>query len=182
MDWSFYDPVDDGGLLAGHEVAYAIAGHIHRNGVARSGPTTHITSGALSGMRWMFPPGLHEHGYRLYYAVGRRLFSAWKETGAPAVGFVQPAGDPALHASGGDALRDGRLEVVAVAADAAGAFAEVALHLDGEAVPFERWGRFFLRAVLPADASGVLALRAKRADGSAVQARLTLPTAGPRSR
>lgn len=169
-DWgSFYDPVDDHGLFAKHGVAYSLAGHIHRNGVERIGSTVHVTTGALSGMRWVVPASLHPRGYRLFYAKDRRLYSAWKQIGQPIVGFVQPEGAPALFASGagpGD-------RIVAVAADVAGPFASIELALDGVALETEAWGRYFVAASLPPGTeTGTLELVAHRLAGEPETARI----------
>jgi hypothetical protein len=94
--WEFDDPqiADDAGLFEKYTVRYSLAGHTHKNGFAESeSGTTHITTGALSGMRWVLPPEIHACGYRLFYATGGELYSAWKETGKRVLGFVTPA-DP----------------------------------------------------------------------------------------
>jgi Icc protein len=174
-EWTFYDPVDDRGLFAKHGVPYSIAGHIHRNGIAQVGDTTHITTGALSGMRWMVPPSLHPRGYRLFYARERRLYSAWKEIGAPLVAFVHPAPDDSVFATGAPPpAPSGATAIVAVAADVSGPFETVELRVAGTPVPIERWGDFFVHAVLPAGATDV-ELRGVRADGGIVRAPLSSP-------
>jgi 3',5'-cyclic AMP phosphodiesterase CpdA len=137
--WRFVgDPVDDQGLLERHRVPYALAGHLHRNGLVRQGATTHVITGALSGMRWMLPAGVHPRGYRLFYARDGRLWHAWKELGKPALEFLD-----VLPAGGGVAF---------VAADREGAFASLAATLEGAPVELERWGDYFGAARVPADA------------------------------
>jgi hypothetical protein len=174
-DWYFYDPADDRGLFAKHGVQYSIAGHIHKNGIEQIGDTTHITTGALSGMRWVVPPSLHPRGYRLFYARERRLYSVWKQIGAPVVAFVHPAIDGKAFATGAPpAAAGGGAAIVAVAADVSGPFESVELRVAGEPVPFERWGEFFLYAELPAGASDV-EVRGVRAGGDFVSARLSPP-------
>ncbi len=175
--WTFYEPVDDAGLLARHGVAYALAGHIHQNGVERIGATLHVTSGALSGMRWVPPPDVHPRGYRLFRAQRGRLYSAWKELGRPLLGFVHPPGDPALFAAGEPPEpRDGGLELVLVAADVAGPFAALELSVDGAAVALEPWGDYFARARIAAGARAAR-LRARDAAGRVHEASLSLSPA-----
>jgi 3',5'-cyclic AMP phosphodiesterase CpdA len=175
-DWSYYEPADDEGLFAAHGVDFSLAGHVHENAVVARGATLHVTTGALSGMRWIVPAEIHPRGYRLFYARGDRLYSAWKALGEPVLGFVAPPGDPALHAAAAPArVADGRLEVVAVAADAAGPFAAVELLLDGAPLPLERWGAYFLAARVPHEAGARLELRAVAADGRLRRAQLAMP-------
>ncbi|UCE87202.1 MAG: metallophosphoesterase, partial [Deltaproteobacteria bacterium] len=181
------EPADDEGLLARHRVAYAIAGHVHWNGFEERDGTTHITTGALSGFRWALPAELHPRGYRLFYAKDGRLYSAWKEIGKPVVGFVDPVGrerSPLFPGSKAPAAAErltAPVDVVAVAADADGAFAAGSLTLDGEPLEVEPWGRYFLHARLDAADLGsgerILALTAKSADGRVYRATLALRVA-----
>jgi hypothetical protein len=186
---------DDEGLLAKHEVAYAISGHIHWNGFGERDDTTYITTGALSGFRWALPADLHPRGYRLFYARGGRLYSAWKEIGKPVIGFIDPVAPesgtlfPASKGPANAANLEPPVDVVAVAADANGPFASGALTLDGEPVDFERWGSYFLHARLGAaeleSGARTLALTAKTAGGEVHRAQLVLRAAdvpnGPES-
>ena len=98
-----------------------LTGHTHFNSFQRQGGVTHITTGALSGLRWVLPAGVHERGYRLFLARERQLYSAWKPTGRPVLGWSEGGG-----------------ERVAVAADRDGPFASVTLERDGAEVPVER--------------------------------------------
>ena len=124
-------------VLARHGVEYALTGHAHLNGLGRQRGTMHIHTGALSGLFWLLPTDLFPRGYRLIYARDGRLYTAWKDLGIPVLGLAEP-GAPDGH-------------VVAVAADRAGPFRSVRLELDGEPVPHERWGDYFLHArVAPA--------------------------------
>ncbi|MEE8581196.1 MAG: metallophosphoesterase [Myxococcota bacterium] len=194
-DWPMPDNgklvVSDEGLFERHGVAYVLAGHTHLNGFEERGPTTHITTGALSGFRWLLPPGLYPRGYRLFYARGTRLYSAWKEVGQVALGFIDPVGDASLHPASAGALRPeasavyGAIDLVAVAADRSGPFARLRLLLDGASVPFERWGDYFLHArlapaPLPTDVpSGrSLVLEAIRASGEIERVELRFPPPG----
>lgn len=148
--------VDDEGLLARHGVAYTMTGHVHFPGSARSGPTTHISTGALSGAHWLLPASAHPRGYRLVYAHSGRLYSAWKLTGEPVLQFVDS--EPG--------------DVVAVAADERGPFAQIRLLLDGEPLPTESWGNYFVRARVEPDAlkNGNLRVEAIRDSGEKLAA------------
>lgn len=175
--WGFENPykADDEGLFARHGVAYSLAGHTHLNGFEDGDPTTHITTGAISGMRWTLPVAVHARGYRLFYAKDGRLYSAWKETGRPVLGFVTPvdaAAVPELHPASkapvDPASLAGAVRVVVVAADAGVPFAELSLQLDGQPLTLERWGDYFAAATLDADAlpaaGATLELRARGGD------------------
>ena len=175
--WKFADalePADDGGLFAKHAVAYALTGHVHWNGFVRVGTTAHITTGALSGLRWAAPESVSPRGYRLLWGTpGGGLYSAWKETGQPLLELVQPSGDSQRFTNpGADPTQavatGGRLPIVAVAADARGPFASVALLQDGKALPIERWGAYFFAA---SAAPGALDLVAADAGGRALRVR-----------
>lgn len=184
-DYDDYEPADDEGLFAKYGVAYALAGHMHRNGYEDAPPgggVTHITTGALSGFRWVLPPGFDSRGYRLFYARDGLLYSAWKPTGEPLLGFVDPRGAGSIHpasthASQPDALA-GRVDVVAVAADVSGPFASVELRLGDEPLESERWGDYFLHAAFDASRipaqGGALVLHAKGRDGSLHRVRLVV--------
>lgn len=135
-------------------------------------------------MHWILPPEAAPRGYRLFYARGRELFSAWKQTGQPIVGFVRPAGGGDHFPASGPAdparTLDGIREVIAVAADSGGPFARVSLRLGEREIPLEPWGDYFFRATLGAQESGTLWLTAERASGKAVRTRLELGgSAGP---
>jgi len=175
--WKFADalePADDAGLLAKHAVAYALTGHVHWNGFVRVGATSHITTGALSGLRWAAPVSVHPRGYRLFWGTpDGKLYSAWKETGQPVLELVQPSGDPqAFTNPGADPTRavasDGRIAIVAVAADARGPFASVRLLQDGQALRLERWGAYFFAASVE---PGVVDLVAADARGRTLRVR-----------
>ncbi len=160
-----YEPCLDHGRFAAHGVRYVLAGHLHSNGVVDLEGTTHVTTGALSGLRWALPPGLHERGYRLFYAHEGRLWHAWKRLGEPVVAFLGDAADP-----GG---------LVFVAADRRGPFASLEATQDGVGVPVERWGDYFGRvradaARLVADGS-TLTLVARDAAGAESRAKLGPP-------
>ena len=139
--WPF-DPdqsqtADDAGLFAEHGVPYALTGHTHWNSFVREQQTTHITTGALSGLRWVLPPSVHERGYRLFYARGGELYSAWKRTGEPLFARAEGAPDAAS---------------VIVAADGAGPFAEIEVERDGRPSQIARWGDYFVRVARGAGA------------------------------
>ncbi|MGH0035178.1 MAG: metallophosphoesterase [Myxococcota bacterium] len=181
--WPFdeedFDPIDDKGRLARHEIPVVIAGHIHRNGLVRRDGTTHITTGALSGFRWVLPPDLYHRGYRLFHARGERLYSAWKRLDHPVVAFIDPPGNPAQHPAqaGGHATAGDGTRVVAVAADARGPFPGVRILLDGKPLSLERWGRYFVSAAVPAERTagpGELVVEAISLDGRLIQDRARL--------
>ena len=166
--WDFEPAlVEANGLLERHDVAYVLSGHVHRSG-SRRGRPTHISTGALSGMRWFLPESIVERGYRVVHARDGHLFAVWKRLGRPAVGFVVPEGAPDLHPVTGASLGPG--DVVVAAIDAAGPFAEVELLADGRPVPLEPMDGSFFRATTPAPAAS-LVMRARRADGSVESAR-----------
>ena len=185
--WGYddYEPADDQGLFAKYGVAYALAGHMHRNGyqdAPRDGGVTHITTGALSGFRWVLPTSFDSRGYRLIYARDGLLYSAWKRTGEPLLGFVDPRGSLAIHPGSTHAQEPGslagRVEVVAVATDTGGPFARVEIRLGDEPLASERWGDYFLRASfdasrIPAE-GGSLVLEAKGRDGTLHRSRLAV--------
>lgn len=165
-DWGFdYEPADDEGLFARHRVSYVLSGHVHQNGFARLGETTHITTGALSGLRWVVPASVHPRGYRLFYARGGQLVHAWKQIGRVLLALAQGDGD-------------GSRELVVAAADVAGPFASIEVSAGGQRVALERWGDYFarLKADLHRAASERLELEIVgiRADGSRVSAVLSV--------
>ncbi len=187
--WEFDDPTpaDDQGLLAKHAVDYELSGHIHRNGfedAPESGGTTRITTGALSGFRWMLPLTIDSRGYRLIYAHEGRLYSAWKDLDEPLLGFVAPRGAAAIHpasthAAAPEALK-GRVEVVAVGVDVDRPFASLELRLDGRPLESRAWGAYFVHAHLDASTLGPdsrLEVRARSAGGSEASASLRVASA-----
>jgi len=165
---------DDEGLFDAHRVPYALSGHIHKNGFEDGEYTSHITTGSISGFRWALPATLDERGYRLFYAKGERLYSAFKRLGEPVLGFVDPPGEganhPASKAPMDPSALSGVVEVVIVAADASGPFADIGLSLNGEPLVLERWGDYFGRARFDADAlpegRGSLVLSVRDAAGA----------------
>ena len=150
--WPFSpDPAqmaDDEGLFAKHGVRYALSGHTHQRSFLRRDGVVHLTTGALSGLRWVLPATVHERGYRLFYARDGQLHSGWKRTGEPLVSWSEGA------------ERDG--DRIAVVADRAGPFASVEVTRAGETVAAERWGRYFLR--VPGE--GAAQVTGVRQDGS----------------
>lgn len=183
--WKFagaVEPVDDGGLLAKHAVPYALTGHVHWNGFVRAGATAHITTGALSGLRWAAPASVSPRGYRLLWGTpDGRLFSAWKELGQPLLELVQPSGDSQRFTNPEPdptrvAAQEGRVPIVVAAADALGPFASVTLHQDGKALAVERWGACFVAA---SAAPGELDLVAADASGRTLRVRRTRVGAVP---
>jgi hypothetical protein len=190
--WGFDDPTptDDEGLFEKHGVAYSLSGHIHRNGfqdAPEGGGTTYITTGALSGFRWSLPTSIDSRGYRVFYAHDGELYSVWKDTGEPLLGFVTPRGDPAIHPASTHAPRpgalgvEGKVEVVAVAIDVDRPYQEIALYLGDEPLPLTRWGDYFVHSHLAADrlgdGSSQLELRATAQDGSKHAVRLDVSAA-----
>jgi hypothetical protein len=185
-DWFFDEEelaryvVSDEGIFEEHGVAYSMNGHVHRNGVERGEPTTHISTGALFGFGWYLPPDLYPRGYRLVYAREGKLYAAWKNLGEPLLGFIQPVGDEGIHPASAtrvdpEAL-EGPFDLVAVAADVQGPFAEVSLELDGRPVSLERWGDYFIHARIDPTTlegkSGTLTLSGRREGGETLRALL----------
>ena len=99
----------------------------------------------------MLPAALHPRGYRLFYARGRELHSAWKETGEVVIAPAEPSGAAGRR--------------IAVAADRGGPFSEIEARLAGRMVPLKRLGDYFVELPL-ADGAGLVSLTARRADGS----------------
>ena len=158
-------------LLAKHAVEYTLTGHIRLPAVGQSGSTSHISNGALSGMHWLLPPGAAPRGYRLLLADGRALYSAFKETARPALGFVFPAIEPDLFAvCGSDGARS---PIVLVAADAEGPFEAVWLESAGEPIPLEFLGDYFARAAQPVNPSAPIMLHAGRSNGETLSVTLS---------
>jgi hypothetical protein len=157
-------PADDEGLLEHFGVPYTLTGHVHYNGLVRDGPTTHITTGALSGMRWILPASLHARGYRLCWVQGTRLFSAWKALGEPVVALAEGA-------STGD-------EWIVAAADARGPFERVEVSSGRAPLPAERWGAYFLRVPKRAG-DRELTVDTLSVDGERRSVALELPRPGP---
>ncbi len=142
---------DDEGLFAKHGVRWVLSGHTHFNSFKPGNEITHITTGALSGFRWVLPASVHERGYRLFYARDRELFSGWKRTGEPLLSVSEGARLP------------GR--VVIVLADADRPFAEIRVEHDGSALPVERWGAYF--ASFPVSSEhGKIVVTGLRAEGA----------------
>lgn len=181
--WPFaddYEPAKVGGLFERHRVAYTLTGHVHRNGLVREGGTTHITTGALSGVRWIVPTSLHPRGYRLFYARKGRLYSAWKQLGEPVLGLVVPPASPEI-APAADQRADEEGRIVLVAADVREPFAEVTLSVDGEPLPLERWGDYFFSARSPGGSlreGARVQLRARTQGGALSKLQLTVSPPG----
>jgi hypothetical protein len=184
MDEEDFAPVrGEDGRLVRHGVVAVLTGHTHQNGLVRRDGVTHITTGALSGFRWVLPPDVFHRGYRLFHAHGARLYSAWKRLGHPVVAFVDPPGSAAHHPASAGELEPGERRVVAVAADARGPFPGVRILLDGQPLPLERWGPYFVAASVPAGrrtGTGALVVEAISLDGRLLQdtAHLEAPGGG----
>jgi hypothetical protein len=172
-DWPFENRdgvAQDEGLFARHRVAYVLSGHTHWKSFMTIDGVHHLTTGALSGLRWVMPVGLHERGYRLFYARDRHLYSAWKATAQPVVVAAQPASTDSES-------------FVIVAADVAGRFESIEARSAGARLETERWGDYFAAVALPREATPVrpidIELSAIRTDGSRVERMLRVPTASP---
>lgn len=152
------EPADDEGLLARFQVPYALTGHAHFNSFVRTDATTHITTGALSGMRWVLPVGVHPRGYRLFWARAAELHSAWKQLGEPLVALAEGGRNPD--------------EVVVVAADRRAPFSRLTITRAGELLVPEPWGDYFFR-IPDAAGGGPLEIVATSASGEQMRATLT---------
>ena len=139
---------------------YALASHKGNTPAESQNGTTTIITGSLAGARWVLPAELQERGYRLFYAKNGQLYHAWKRTGEPLVAFLE---DTRPLAPTG--------VFVGVAVDRYGKFADVELSVDGEPVPFERWGDYFFRVSLPYPAER-LVVSATSANGGTTTAEL----------
>jgi 3',5'-cyclic AMP phosphodiesterase CpdA len=146
---------DDEGLFEKHSVSWVLTGHTHFNSF-KPGEPAHITTGALSGQRWVLPPAVHERGYRLFYARDRRLFSGWKQTGQILLARSEGTRVPG--------------QVVLVAADRAGPFPSLRVERGGTPLEVERWGDYFARVRV--DGGGTLVVTATRTDRSTERAEM----------
>ena len=168
--WPFdkQEVAQDDGLFAKHRVAYVLTGHTHWKSFMTIDGVHHLTTGALSGLRWVVPAALHERGYRLFYARDRSLYSAWKATGQAVLAAAEPPStDLAI--------------LVLVAADTAGRFESIEARAGGVRLETDRWGDYFAAVALPRKATLAepieIDVSAIRADGSRVHERLLVPTA-----
>jgi hypothetical protein len=153
--WPFEgDPgqtAQDEGLFAKHGVDWVLTGHTHYNSFWPEDGITHITTGALSGFRWVLPASVHDRGYRLFYARDEGLYSAWKSTGEIVIALSEGIERPG--------------EVVLAAADRSGPFIALSAERDGVRLPLERWGAYFARVPLAAE-DGPWVVTATREDGT----------------
>lgn len=162
--------VEDADWIGRAGVAYTLTGHLHASGSSVDAhehgsvrATQHVSTGALSGARWVFPADAAPRGYRLVQMRGRELYSAWKRTGEPLVAFVSPP-DRAAFATrppGADPAA-----IVVVAADRAGPFAAVELWRGEERVALEAWSPYFFAARDPATGATGAAEATRGGDGS----------------
>ena len=162
--WPFKDngtTSDDEGLFDEFGVDYVLSGHTHYRSYMEINNIHHITTGALSGLRWVLPANIHPRGYRFFYAKDRFLYSAWKPSGQPILALAEP--QPVNR----------RLKVI-TAADATGAFDEVEIRYDGQPLQIERWGDYFFQITLPVGEPDMVQVIATRADGSQVTKDLQL--------
>ena len=160
--WPFDDEdqlASDEGLFEARGVDYVLTGHTHFNGSGRVGEALHVTTGALSGFRWLLPHALHPRGYRLWWAWDGRLVGAWKPVGEPVLALAHP--------TAADGSR------VVAAADRSGPFVSVEVQQAGSPLRTEPMGAYFLRVEAPLGA-GPLHVKGRRADGSEVTAVLEL--------
>ena len=157
-NWPFEDNgsrSDDEGLFDEFGVDYVLSGHTHYKSYMEINGIHHITTGALSGLRWVLPASIHPRGYRFFYGKDRSLYSAWKLSGQPILAVAEP--QPVNQ----------RLKVIA-AADATGAFYKVEFRFNGRLLQIERWGDYFFQIELPTDQASVVEVIATSIDGSQV--------------
>ena len=154
-----YEPADDEGVFDRFDVRWVLSGHTHWNSFVREGERTHVTTGALSGMRWILPPDVHPRGYRLFLARERALHSAWKPLGEPVVAWAE-----------GPEVAGGR---VVVAADAAAPFARVRFSQGGTPLEATAWHPSFFWVPVRADA-GALVVEAESQDGRRTRSALEI--------
>lgn len=152
---------DDEGLFDKYGVDYVLSGHTHFKSFMMINEIPHLTTGALSGLRWILPSSIHPRGYRLFYAKDRSLYSAWKLSGEEVIAFSEP--QPA----------ETQTRVIALS-DKARPFNHVEITLDGTPINFERWGEYFLKLNLPDTQSKILKVQAFREDGTELTKELVL--------
>jgi len=169
-------------LIEGAGARWTLAGHVHLNGVRRSGPTQHIVTGALSGARWTLPPDAVARGYRLVQRHGGELYSVWKPLGAPQVAFIEPRGHGAAHVTGPRLVRgdspDQPRRVVVAGVDVAGPLSTLRVALDGESLPLDWWSPYFAEtSYVPATLSPgthVLSVEAVQSNGETVRREMSI--------
>lgn len=152
---------DDEGLFDKYGVDYVLSGHTHFKSFMMINEIPHLTTGALSGLRWILPSSIHPRGYRLFYAKDRSLYSAWKLSGEEVIAFSEPL--PA----------ETQTRVIALS-DKARPFNHVEITLDGTPINFERWGEYFVKLNLPDTQSKILKVQAFREDGTELTKELVL--------
>lgn len=156
--WPFEDNgsrADDEGLFDKFGVDYVLSGHTRYKSYMEINNIHHITTGALSGLRWVLPASIHPRGYRFFYGKNRSLYSAWKPSGQPILVLAEP--QPVNK----------RLRVI-VGADATGAYDQVEIRYEGRSLQLEHWGDYFFQIEIPADEPLAVQVIATGIDGSKV--------------
>jgi predicted phosphodiesterase len=129
---------DDEGMFAEFGVDYVLSGHTHFKSYMQIDGVHHITTGALSGLRWVLPPSIHPRGYRFFYAKQNSLFSFWKPAAEAVLALAEP--QPV----------DKHLRVIAIV-NATEAIEKIEVSHGVQKLTIERWGDYFVQIELPDD-------------------------------
>ncbi|MBV1877606.1 MAG: metallophosphoesterase [Pseudomonadales bacterium] len=126
----------DAGLFKEFGVEYVLSGHTHYRSYQYIDGVHHITTGALSGMRWALPASIHARGYRFFYALDQALYSAWKPTGEAMMVLAEPQPID-------------QTQRIIMATASRRAFAEIRFEYQGEVLSTRRLGQYFYQVAVP---------------------------------
>ncbi len=127
---------DDEGLFGQFDVDYVLTGHTHYRSEMTIDGIHHLTSGALSGMRWVLPASVHERGFRVLQSEGDSLYSVWKRSFEPVIDFSSPQSDDPNT-------------MTFAAIDLSQPFKSLSVSYQSEQVPVRRIGNYFYQVAIP---------------------------------